>query len=222
VATEIKFCGLTRREDAHFAAELGATYVGVIFAGGPRALTIERAADVLSKTPQSVKRVGVFADQSAQEIAHIADRLDLSVIQIHSNPSSERISEIRSLFSGEVWPVCRVPGNRLPVEIDDLMSAGTGILLDAHVAGTLGGTGVTLPWADLASEIATLRSRTRLVLAGGLKPTNVGAAIHAVAPHVVDVSSGVEQAPGIKDHNLMRAFRDAVLAAHAVHASLKS
>jgi phosphoribosylanthranilate isomerase len=87
------------------------------------------------------------------------------------------------------------------------------VLLDAYVDGALGGTGVALPWSELSRSVDRLRGHTTIILAGGLKPTNVALAIVALAPDVVDVSSGVEDAPGIKNHDRMRAFRDAV--AHA-------
>jgi phosphoribosylanthranilate isomerase len=91
-----------------------------------------------------------------------------------------------------------------------MFSVGDGLLLDAAVPGKLGGTGVTLPWAELAEPLRELRRFKRIILAGGLRPENVGQAIAALSPDVVDVSSGVESSPGIKDHGRMREFRDAV------------
>jgi phosphoribosylanthranilate isomerase len=213
VLPDIKFCGLTRAEDADFAQELGARYVGVIFAGGPRMLTVARAMEVLApvSTSRGVFRVGVFADQSADEIARAADSLQLSVVQLHSDTSVDRITAIRRGYDGAVWPACRVAGSRLPPGIDALADAGDGILIDAFVPGTLGGTGTALPWGEMTRAFAELRARTgRIILAGGLRPENVAKAIAALSPSVVDVSSGVESAPGIKDHDRMRAFRDAV------------
>jgi phosphoribosylanthranilate isomerase len=106
-----------------------------------------------------------------------------------------------------------VSGAPLPADITDVMSAGDGVLLDAFVPGALGGSGVALPWDELSSEVAALRSTGKLViLAGGLHAENVARAIATLAPDVVDVSSGVERSPGIKDHDRMRAFRDAVAA----------
>ena len=92
---------------------------------------------------------------------------------------------------------------------------GDATLIDAFVPGALGGTGVTLPWTQLAARLRSVRGNSRLVLAGGLRPENVAIAIAALSPDVVDVSSGVESSPGIKDHDRMRAFRDAV-----THASI--
>lgn len=211
--TEIKFCGLTRADDAEYAVSLGARYVGVIFAGGPRMLSVEQAATVFARVPGTVQRVGVFADQSAAEIVMIAETLRLDVVQLHGASDSERIAAIRRDFRGAVWPVCRVSGAHLPSSIDASIADGDGVLLDAYVPGALGGTGTRLPWAELASELAGVRAPAKLlVLAGGLRPENVGEAIASLSPDVVDVSSGVERAPGIKDHDRMRAFRDAVQA----------
>lgn len=206
----IKFCGLTRPEDARVAASSGAAYAGVIFAGGPRNLTIDRARDVLNELPASVRRVGVFAAQSATEIAEASERLGLHVVQLHGDSSAERVVRLRRAFGGEVWTVVRVVGSTLPASFADAVEAGDGVLLDAYVPGALGGTGVALPWSQLGEALDRYRGSVRLVLAGGLKPENVAQAIAELAPDVVDVSSGVERAPGIKDHDRIRAFAAAV------------
>jgi phosphoribosylanthranilate isomerase len=210
VSAEIKFCGLTRPEDAEFAASLGASYVGVIFAGGPRSLDIPRATEVLDGVPGNVGRVGVFADQSADEIARTAEVLELSVVQLHGSFDPELVSALRRSFDGEIWPACRLSSATVPPGVTAMLSAGDGLLLDAAVPGKLGGTGVTLPWAELSDPLRELRRFKRIILAGGLRPENVGRAIAELSPDVVDVSSGVESSPGIKNHDRMREFRDAV------------
>jgi len=210
---EIKFCGLTRPEDAEFAVELGADYTGVIFAGGPRMLTLERAMEVLAVVPTS-RRVGVFGDQSADEITRAADWVQLHAVQLHGETSPDRIAAIRQDFAGEIWAVCRVAGTALPPSVEEAFAHANRVLLDAYVPGALGGTGTTIPWTDIAGQVRGIRDRQRkpLILAGGLRPENIAIAIAALAPDMVDVSSGVESAPGIKDHARMRAFRDAVRA----------
>jgi len=208
--TAIKFCGLTRPEDARAAAVSGAAYAGVIFAGGPRNLTVERAYDVLNELPSSVRRVGVFAAQSASDIARATERLGLDVVQLHGESSAERVSELRRAFGGEVWTVVRVAGSTLPASFAEAVESGDGVLLDAYVPGALGGTGVALPWSQLGEALDRYRGSVRVILAGGLKPENVAQAIAELAPDVVDVSSGVERAPGIKDHDRIRAFAAAV------------
>jgi phosphoribosylanthranilate isomerase len=113
----------------------------------------------------------------------------------------------------------RCEAGRLPAGAAALWSAADGLLLDAHVPGKLGGTGTALPWRAMAAGLRELRAvagaRSRLVLAGGLTPDNVGEAILVLHPDVVDVSSGVERAPGIKDHDRMHAFAEAVRTADA-------
>lgn len=210
MATEIKFCGLTRREDANHAAALGADYVGVIFASGPRLLTPDRARDVLRDVPAGVKRVGVFAAQSDDDIARTADTAELDVIQLHSDWNPARVIRLMDRLKLAVWPVVRLEGVAVPEWIGDAFQLSDATLIDAYVAGALGGTGVTLPWAQLHARLQKPRNGGRLVLAGGLRPENVAVAIAALSPDVVDVSSGVESAPGIKDPDRMRAFRDAV------------
>ena len=212
---DIKFCGLTRPEDAEQAVALGAGFVGVIFAGGARMLTVQRATSVLEHVPESVRRVGVFADQSAEEIARAADALGLAVVQLHTSDDPSRIGALRKVFQGDIWSVHRIAGAILPAAFSESIISVDGVLLDAIAPGMLGGTGVVLPWESLGQPLQELRGVRRIILAGGLRPENVGQAIAAIAPDVVDVSSGVEVAPGIKDHERMRAFRDAVL-----HASI--
>jgi phosphoribosylanthranilate isomerase len=108
--------------------------------------------------------------------------------------------------------VVRIADGRLPFDTGELFEAADGVLLDSSVPGKLGGSGVPLPWNELVEQLRVLRdgARAKLVVAGGLRAENVSDAIRLLRPDIVDVSSGVEAAPGIKDHARMRAFRDAV------------
>ena len=212
-APAIKFCGLTRPEDAAHAASLGAAYLGVIFAGGPRLLTAERAAQVLGAAP-GPRRVGVVGAQSAEEIAEIAATAGLDVVQLHGDPTADDVARVRARFGGQVWGVLRLDAPELPERAEGLFRTADAVLLDAKVAGhSGGGTGVALDWRALGPELDRFRGAAPLVLAGGLRPENVAEAIALVAPDVVDVASGVERAPGVKDHARMRGFADAVAAA---------
>ena len=210
--TDIKFCGLTRPDDAQHAATLGARYLGVIFAGGPRLLTPERAREVFSAVSMSpnIETVGVFGAAKPNEIADAARAAGVRVVQLHGDPDSNAIDSVRRAFDGRVWAVLRLEGSVVPGHAADLSASADAIVVDAKVPGRLGGTGVRLDWAALAPPLAKLRRNTRLVLAGGLDETNVAEAIRLIEPDVVDVSSGVESAPGIKDHDRMRAFAAAV------------
>ena len=209
---EIKFCGMTRPEDAEYAASIGARYVGVVFAESPRQVTDEKAREVFAKVPLGVSRVGVFGDTKPEQIAARAEALGLDVVQLHGDPKPRTIARVRKRWHGRVWAVQRI-SDTLPDSARDLFEAADGVVLDARHPEQLGGTGITLPWEDLRERVDLFRPpRAKLVLAGGLTPENVAQAIAALRPDVVDVSSGVELMLGIKDHAKLLAFRDAVLA----------
>lgn len=216
VPVELKFCGMTRAADVAEAAALGAQYVGVIFAGGPRHQSLESAKRILGDAPPVLKRVGVVSSQPVDEIADLVRELGLHTVQLHADPDPMRIRDVKVATGVEVWAVLRLSGGTLPATFRETAARADGIVLDAHAPSGLGGSGVTLPWSDLAQALAAERCQTTLVLAGGLRAENVSEAIVAVEPDIVDVSSSIESAPGIKDHERMRAFRDAVQ-----HASLK-
>ncbi len=202
----VKFCGLRRAEDAAEAVRLGANYVGVIFAGGPRLVTVEEARTVLGPTRgAAVRRVGVFGAVSPAAVARVVAEVALDVVQLSADPDAEMVEAVRAASGAEIWAAVRCT-TEFPQRALVLFEHADAVLLDAKVDGKLGGTGRTLPWENFA------RVRTpgrRLVLAGGLTPENVAEAITVLQPDVVDVSSGVETAPGIKDHERMRAFLEA-------------
>ncbi len=207
---ELKFCGVTRAADAAEAAHLGADFVGVVFAGGPRRIDAASAAECLAPVPREVARVGVFGPQTADEIAEIAAVASLDVAQLHGDPDASAVERVRTRTGLVVWSVVRVEGSRIPAALPELIDAADAIVLDAKIAGALGGTGRSFDWRRVADALAPMRARMRIVLAGGLTPENVVSAIDTMHPDVVDVSSGVESAPGVKDHARMRAFSDAV------------
>ncbi|MFN2398335.1 MAG: hypothetical protein ABR543_06785 [Gemmatimonadaceae bacterium] len=231
--TDIKFCGLTREEDAKFARQCGARYAGVIFAAGPRAITPESAARVLDamdsvaggrgrgrgrgrgggSDSDGIGRVGVFDVVSARLLGSVARKVSLDIVQLHGDPDPAAVAAARAEAGLPVWAVVRISGAELPKGFSELAEAADAVVLDARVAGRLGGTGVALDWSALADTFRSVRRPERLVLAGGLTPTNVAAAIQALDPDVVDVSSGVESLPGIKDHVRMREFVHSVQSA---------
>ena len=211
VPPEIKFCGMTRAADVDAAVQLGARYVGVIFARGPRTVGVDVARDLLRDLPGSVSRVGVFdADMEPEAAANVARAVGVDVMQLHGDPTPTVVARTRRAFQGSVWAAVRVRGDTLPDAAAELFRSADAVLVDAYSPTALGGTGLTVPWDALAGALRAVRGSGRLVLAGGLRPENVGVAIRALAPDVVDVSSGVESAPGVKDHDKLRAFRDAV------------
>ena len=188
---------------------LGAAYVGAIFAGGPRMVTAERARGVFDAAMGGPIAVGVFGADDARTIAEAAARVGVAVIQLHGDPRAADVRAMRTRFAGEIWAVARADGSVLPEWTEDLFHVSDAVVLDARVHGKLGGTGVTLSWGALADSVNSLRGRTPVVLAGGLTPENVAEAVRLMEPDVVDVSSGVELRPGIKDHAKMRAFFEA-------------
>jgi phosphoribosylanthranilate isomerase len=115
---------------------------------------------------------------------------------------------LRNGFAGAIWTVVRVTGSRLEAVDPDVLAAVDGVVLDTSVGGRTGGTGVAFDWAAAADAVRSLADRTTVVLAGGLHPGNVADAVRLLAPRVVDVSSGVESSPGVKDHAMMRAFAE--------------
>ena len=210
MGVELKFCGMTRDVDANYAASLGAEYVGVIFADSPRRVDPQQAAGVLATARGKAKTVGVFGPSSIETVATIAGEVSLDVVQLHGDPSAGVIERLRPFFSGEVWAVIRIAGTTLPENATTLLNVADAVVLDTKVTGQLGGTGTSFDWDSIAKTLDRQRIRARIVLAGGLNPENVARAVSIVAPDIVDVSSGVESAPGIKDHARMRAFSDAV------------
>jgi phosphoribosylanthranilate isomerase len=206
VVPRVKFCGLTRSEDAREAIALGASYIGAIFAGGPRQMTADRARKVFDDAGPGAERVGVFGADALQRAGPTAEQVRLDVIQLHGDPRAADVRAARTRFGGRIWAVARAQGSLLPEWAEGLFREADAVLVDARVPGRLGGTGVTLEWGALARSLDELRGATPLVLAGGLTPENVARAVRLVSPDIVDVSSGVESAPGIKDHDRMRAF----------------
>lgn len=206
---KIKFCGIMQGHDAAVAAEAGATYLGVVFAGGPRAVTVQGARRVVGAAA-GVPVLGVFADQSPEEILRIGEGSGLSGAQLHGPYSHADAARLKT--NGlTVWRVVRIA---LPSDLDTLEDAALGsdaVLVEPGVPHARGGTGVPLELA-LACEARRRLVNHPMVLAGGLTPETVGAALAMVRPEIVDVSSGVERLPGIKDPHRIARFVEAVLA----------
>ena len=211
---KVKFCGMTRPEDAALAAEIGASYIGVVFADGPRRVSPTQGRKILDAAGDGVKRVGVFGINQPEEIHRSSEEAGLDIVQLHADPTIEDVKSIREKFRGEVWAAIRIAGTHIPAYAELLFEKADAIVLDARGGTRLGGTGQALPWNDLAVDLARDRGSCAVVLAGGLSPYNVVSAIKTLAPDIVDVSSGIESAPGIKDPWLMRSFYAAATGLH--------
>jgi phosphoribosylanthranilate isomerase len=194
--TAIKICGITRLEDAEAAVALGANALGfVLWPQSPRHASPEAVQRIGAFLPPFVIKVGVFVSPSAGDVTDAAAR-GIQLAQIHGDVPAwpggrPPVPVIRAVHLGADGPESIEP------EVPDAT-----ILLDAHDPDRHGGTGTTIDW-NRAALVARLR---RVVLAGGLTPDNVAQAIEAVRPYAVDVASGVEASPGVKDHELMRRF----------------
>ena len=186
--THIKICGNTEPDGVRLAVTLGVDLLGFIFTRSPRRVTIEQARRLIAGVPERTGRVGVFIDEPADEIARTIEACDLTAVQLYRQPTApDRALPVPLL------PVVRL---RTPEDAADLQFAATDRpLLDTYTADAMGGTGKTWDWT-LAESLAL---RYPVIISGGLRPENVGAAIRQLHPWGVDVASGVELQPGVKD-----------------------
>jgi len=203
--TRVKICGITRQEDARSASVLGADAIGVVFAASPRRVDPQAAPDLLQAAGPSVARVGVFADQPLGLIREVARAVRLDWVQLSG-------SEPRETAAGIDVSVIKAVHVERPEDIEVHSSYPADcFLLDAPtVGGRLGGTGMPFAW-ELGERLPW--DRRRVIVAGGLTAENVGVVIDRLHPAAVDVSSGVEAEPGIKDPAKIEAFIAAVAAA---------
>jgi phosphoribosylanthranilate isomerase len=201
MAPLVKICGVTNTADALHVAACGADAIGLVFyAGSPRFVTIETAREICAALPPFITRVGLFVNAAAANIRETVVCCGLDAIQLHGDERPDQ-SDYRPLRSIKALRV--KDADSLANHADYQVST---LLLDAWVPNLFGGSGKAFNW-DLAAAVAIKRP---IILAGGLTPENVAAAILAVRPYAVDVSSGVELAPGIKDHAKVTAFIRAV------------
>lgn len=192
--TAVKICGITRPEDAEAAARFGASYIGfVLWPNSPRATSLDIVRMIVASLPESVTPVGVFVDPIAQQI-NAAAAAGIRLAQVHGDflgePSAVVIPVLRAVHLS-------AQGAGIDPDIPDDL-----ILLDAHDPVKHGGTGKTVDW----KRAHVVARKWRVMLAGGLTAFNVRSAIEQVRPFAVDVASGVESSPGLKDHGLLRAF----------------
>jgi phosphoribosylanthranilate isomerase len=203
--TRVKVCGITRHEDAELAVELGAWALGfILWPHSPRAADPAVAAAISAALRRRIEIVGVFVNATLDEIAHAADELHLSHVQLHGDEGPSFCAEAGRRTGAKVIKAVRVAG---AAEFQDLERYHTDFhLLDTAARGLRGGSGQTWDWALAGSR----RRRVPVILSGGLGPDNVADGIAAVDPWAVDVSSGVEESPGVKDHAKLRAFMAAL------------
>lgn len=198
----IKMCGTTREEDALAAIAAGVDALGFIFvAGSPRLVSPDRAAVLIEAIPPFITRVGVFRDAAEAEIKKIVDHCGLTQVQLHGDESPEYCERLHSWRRGlSICKAVRVGSTIQPGDLQCYLDTVDSILLDTYVSGMAGGTGQSFDWTMVESLAVT----KPLILAGGLHPDNVVPAIRIVRPYAIDINSGVEVAPGRKDHLRLR------------------
>ncbi|MDX1610012.1 MAG: phosphoribosylanthranilate isomerase [Halofilum sp. (in: g-proteobacteria)] len=200
--TRIKICGVTRPDDARAAAAAGADAVGLVFhPPSSRALELEAALAVVAALPPFVTTVGLFLDPEAERVRSVLERVELDLLQFHGSEPAEFCAS----FGRPYIKAVSMAGGEDPAALAAAHPAARGVLADSHVAGQAGGTGKAFAWERLPRQ-----REYRLILAGGLTPDNAAEAVRQVRPDAVDVSSGVEQAPGVKDHARVRRFIEEV------------
>lgn len=197
---KIKVCGLTRAEDIQAAVIAGAYAIGFVFTASPRRVSIDSAIHLSSYVPRGVLSVGLFLDQHRSEIERVVSAVPLDILQFHGSETERECSVFKLPW---LKAVAMENADSLRAAERDFPGA-SGLLLDSHSKGKRGGSGKQFDWS-LTRPVAK-----PVWLAGGLNPDNVGRAILSVKPFAVDVSSGVEAEPGIKDATLLKAFFKAV------------
>ncbi|MGA8146236.1 MAG: phosphoribosylanthranilate isomerase [Gallionellaceae bacterium] len=196
--TRTKICGVTREEDVMAAAESGADALGMVLYGkSPRYVTMQQASRLMHSVPPFVTVVGLFVNPSEEEVRNVLSQVPLDVLQFHGEETPEFCARFKRPYLKAV---------RVRAEVDLIQCAvryagAQGLLLDACIEGTHGGTGESFDWALIPHDLPL-----PVILSGGLHAGNVGAAIRQVRPYAVDVSSGVEAAKGIKDAAKIAAF----------------
>ncbi|MFW0756796.1 phosphoribosylanthranilate isomerase [Pseudomonas sp. H11T01] len=201
-AVRSKICGITCIEDALAAVDAGADAIGFVFyAKSPRAVSVQQARAIIAALPPFVTTVGLFVNASRCELGEILDAVPLDLLQFHGDETPADcegyhrpyIKALRVKAGDDIAASCKA------------YAGASGILLDTYVEGVPGGTGEAFDWSLIPEGLSK-----PIILAGGLTATNVAEAIAQVHPYAVDVSGGVEQSKGIKDHAKIRAFIQAV------------
>ena len=208
----IKICGNTSLKDAQLAAEAGADAVGFVFAPSLRRVTAAQVADLVPHLPTALEKIGVFVDAPFEEIEATARAAALTGVQLHFDAAPELHTRLRARF-GPALRILRVvhfdAGTAEQAEAMMQDANVDAVMMDSRTVTAVGGTGQAFDWSAASKSLfqnKDVRSRGRLVVAGGLTPHNVGEAVATLRPWGVDVVSGVEASPGQKDADKVRAF----------------
>ncbi|MEA2294790.1 MAG: phosphoribosylanthranilate isomerase [Solirubrobacteraceae bacterium] len=203
--TRVKVCGITRPEDAELAVELGAWALGfILWDGSPRAADPAVAAGIVARHRRKVETVGVFVDPTLDEVASAVTGIGLSAVQLHGDVGPSFCTEVHRRTGVAVVRAFRI-GSSADVQDTDRFRFVDFHLFDARVDGLEGGSGQTWDW----SLVRRRQAKVPLILSGGLTPDNVAEGIAELQPYAVDVASGTEASPGVKDPAKLRAFFEA-------------
>ncbi len=193
---KIKICGNTNLEDALYAAELGADMLGFIFADSPRKVSPALVQKISDQLPMTTAKVGVFVDEDVQKVNNLADECHLDYVQLHGSEDTDYCAQL-------TVPYIKVIRIKNEKSLSDLkLFTPSFFLLDTFDKDKAGGTGKTFDW-NLAAK-AVKATKYPVFLSGGLSPENIADAIKTVGPYGVDLNSGVESAPGVKDHKKLK------------------
>ena len=207
---QVKICGLSTPDQVRWAVEAGARYIGfVFFAKSPRNVAIETAAALALEVPPGVAKVALVVDPDDAVLDEILARVPIDMLQLHGGETPARVAQIRAAHGLPVMKAVGIAGPDDVAKLDSYSPVADQLLVDAKPpkgAALPGGTGVPFDWGLLHGY----RFQRPWMLAGGLTPQNVAAAVKLTGARQVDVSSGVESAPGVKDEALVRAFLRAV------------
>lgn len=211
--TRIKVCGIMLPEDAAVAASAGADAIGVVFAPqSPRKLTLEQALGVRAAVPALVNLVALFMDQPAEQVHTIADALNPAALQFHGSESADYCAQFGR-------PYIKAVGMAGGAAVERTSHAdAAAVLLDGHAPGKAGGSGETFDWSHISDWQRARPAHSPVIVAGGLRPANVASLVRSAQPWGVDASSGLESAPGVKDHAKIHAFIEAVRRVDCAHA----
>lgn len=209
IRTRVKICGITRVGDGVVAAEAGADALGFVFyEKSPRYVSIDEAAEICSKIPPFVTKVGLFVDADKDEVRRVIDSVHIDLLQFHGDESPEFCQS----FNLPYIKAIRAKSRESIIEAINAHCAAVGVLVDSYVPGMPGGTGSTFDWT-----LVPLEHRSKIVLAGGLDSGNVADAIASIRPYAVDISGGVEASKGIKDSDKIYKFMKEVASADKIY-----
>ena len=211
--TRIKLCGMTLPEDAAVAAAAGADAIGVVFAPqSPRQVSLEHAMAIRTAVPALVSVVALFMDQPADDVRRVSDALNPAFLQFHGTEDADYCRQFGRPYIKAIGMDGQAPDDR------GCYPDAAAILLDGHAPGEAGGSGQSFDWARIAAWQQARPRTSPVLVAGGLRPGNVAALVRDARPWGVDASSGLESAPGVKDHAKIHAFIEAVRRVDCAHA----